>query len=45
VLTRLRAADGTVVDTFSISNRQIFSVAFDGANYWAADESNKVSKF
>ena len=45
VLTRMRAADGTVVDTAGITSRQIFSVAFDGANYWGADDTNKVTKF
>ncbi len=45
VLTRMRAADGTIVDTAGITSRQIFSVAFDGANYWGADDTNKVTKF
>ncbi len=45
VLTRMRAADGTVVDTAGITSRQIFSVAFDGANCWGADDTNKVTKF
>ena len=45
ILTRLRASDGTIVDTAGITSRQIFSVAFDGANYWGADDTNKVTKF
>jgi hypothetical protein len=44
-MARLRAADGSLLDTTDIAGRTIYGLAFDGVNFWGADGTNKISKY
>ena len=44
-MARLRASDGTLLDTTSIAGRTVYGLAFDGVNFWGADSTNKISKY
>jgi DNA-binding beta-propeller fold protein YncE len=44
-LARVRASDGTLLDTTNIAGRTIYGLAFDGVNFWGADDTNKISKY